>query len=96
MAVSEIDKQLIDKQIKGTLTAKEHAMWSRRMQDQHFLQHWHQLQDAHMRSSISSGSAVDHESPQSQAHHGVSMMNKWIITGCVIVLVLLVLLLWIR
>lgn len=53
MAVSEIDEQLIDKQMRGSLTAKEHAMWSRRMQDQGFLQAWHQAQDIQMRSSIS-------------------------------------------
>ena len=45
MAISEVDLILIDKQIKGTLTAKEHAMWSRRMQDRDFIRVWHAAHD---------------------------------------------------
>ncbi|NND09162.1 MAG: hypothetical protein HKN87_22555 [Saprospiraceae bacterium] len=97
MAVSEIDKQLIDKQINGTLTAKEHAMWSRRMQDQQFLQHWHEVQDAHVRSSFSSGSSADHLPIQSKADPKVSSIkNKWIIAAGIALGALLVFLLWNR
>ncbi len=81
MALSEVDYLLIEKHGEGKLTPKEFAMWSKRMQDQEFVQAWHANEDekmARIGAFLDERNARTEPAEKEESHDGkMDNSEKW-------------------